>query len=128
MNRRAFVAGLGAVLAAPLAVGAQDCALPTFSKGKFTVPLDRDAVRAEWASRGYGDITVKPYAREWSRGEHTHPVHLVFTLVTGRAEFRMTGQRFVLEPGDELCYPANTVHSARNLFEGTSEMMEGSRR
>ena len=129
MDRRTFLAGTGAVLlAAPLAAETQDCASPTFKKGKFAMPLDRDVVRAEWVSRGYTDINVKPYPRGWSRGEQTHPVHLVVTLVAGMAEFRMVGQHFVLEPGDELCYPAYTVHAARNLYEGTSEMMEGSRR
>ena len=126
--RRRFLATLaGGLLAAPLVAETQDCASPTFKKGKFAIPLDRDVVRAEWVSRGYTDINVKPYPRGWSRGEHTHPVHLVVTLVAGMAEFRMAGQHFVLEPGDELCYPAYTVHEARNLYEGTSEMMEGSR-
>ena len=115
------------LLAAPLMAEAQDCASPTFKKGKFAIPMDRDVVRAEWVSRGYTDINVKPYPRGWSRGEHTHPVHLIITLVAGRMEFLLTGQGFVVEPGDELCYPAYTVHSARNLYEGTSEMMEGSR-
>jgi len=128
LARRRFMAVIaGGLLAAPLVAETQDCASPTFKKGKFAIPLDRDVVRAEWVSRGYTDINVKPYPRGWSRGEHTHPVHLVVTLVAGMAEFRMAGQHFVLEPGDELCYPAYTVHAARNLYEGTSEMMEGSR-
>jgi len=36
-------------------------------------------------------------------------------------------QRFVIEPGDELFYPAHVVHSARNLYDGTSQTMEISR-
>ena len=105
----------------------QDCTSPTFTKGKFAVPVDRDAVRADWISRGYSYVDVKPYGPGWSRGEHTHPVHLIITLVAGRMEFLLTGQRFV-EPGDELCYPAYTVHSASNLHGGTTQMLEGSKR
>jgi mannose-6-phosphate isomerase-like protein (cupin superfamily) len=43
-------------------------------------------------------------------------------------EFVFGGQRFVVEPGDELFYPAYTVHSARNLYEGTTQMMESYKR
>jgi hypothetical protein len=43
-------------------------------------------------------------------------------------ELLMAGQRFVVEPGDDLLYPAHMVHSARNLYDGTSQMMEGSKR
>jgi mannose-6-phosphate isomerase-like protein (cupin superfamily) len=50
------------------------------------------------------------------------------TIVTGRMEFVFGGQRFVVEPGDELFYPAYTVHSARNLYEGTTQMMESYKR
>jgi len=77
---------------------------------------------------GYSHPVVKPYAHGWSKGEHTHPVHLVITVVAGRMELLMAGQRFVVEPGDELSYPAHRVHAAKNLSEGTSEMMEGAKR
>jgi len=107
---------------------AQESNPPTFTKGKFAVPVNRDAVTAEWAARGYSYPEVKRYAQGWSRGDHTHPVHLVITVVAGRMEFLMAGQRFVVEPGDELFYPAHTVHLARNLYDGTSQMMEASKR
>jgi quercetin dioxygenase-like cupin family protein len=43
-------------------------------------------------------------------------------------EFLIAGQRFVVEPGDELFYPAHVVHSARTLYDGTSQMLESSKR
>ncbi len=64
----------------------------------------------------------------WSKGEHTHPVHIIVTMIVGRMEFIIAGQRFVVEPGDELLYPAHAVHSARNLHDGASHMMESSKR
>jgi quercetin dioxygenase-like cupin family protein len=50
------------------------------------------------------------------------------TVVAGRMELLMAGQRFVVEPGDEIAYAAHTVHAARNLYEGTSQMMESVKR
>ena len=96
---------------------------PTFTKGKFAVPISRDDVTADWMARGYSKPEVKPYAPEWSRGEHTHPVDIIITVVVGQMEFIIAGQRFVVEPGDEIFYPAHVVHSARNLYDGTSQMM-----
>jgi len=80
------------------------------------------------SSRGYCHPEVKPYAQGWSKGEHTPPVHIIITVVAGRMEFIMASQRFVVEPGDELFYPAHVVHSARNLYDGTSQMMESAKR
>jgi mannose-6-phosphate isomerase-like protein (cupin superfamily) len=116
------------VMVGPVLADAQEGNPPTFTKGKFSVPVNRDAVTADWTARGYSHPEVKPYAQGWSRGDHTHPVHLVITIVAGRMEFLMAGERFVVEPGDELSYPAHTVHSARNLYDGTSQMMESSKR
>jgi len=33
-------------------------------------------------------------------------------------------QRFVVEPGDAILSPAHAVHSARNLYAGTSLRLE----
>lgn len=100
---------------------------PTFTKGKFAVPISRDDVTADWTARGYSKPEVKPYPQGWSKGEHTHPVHILITVVVGRTEFIIAGQRFVVEPGDELFYPVHAVHSARNLYDGTSQMMTSSK-
>jgi quercetin dioxygenase-like cupin family protein len=54
-------------------------------------------------------------------------VSLIMTLVTGRMEFIFAGHRVVVEPGDELLYPAHTVHAASNIHDGTTQMMESYR-
>jgi mannose-6-phosphate isomerase-like protein (cupin superfamily) len=100
----------------------------TFTKAKFAVPINKEVVEADWTARGYSKPKIESYAQGWSRGEHTHPVNLIMTIVTGRMEFVFGGQRFVVEPGDEIFYAAHTVHSARNLYDGTTQMMEGSKR
>ncbi len=101
---------------------------PTFTKGKFAVPISHEDVKADWTARGYSNPKVESYAQGWSRGEHTHPVSLIMTVVAGRTEFIFAGQRFVVEPGDELLYPAHIAHSARNIYEGTTRMMESYKR
>ena len=132
MNISALLVGcvvLGvSVLGGPVSADAQESQAPTFIKSKFAVPVNRDAVTADWAARGYFYPGVRPYAQGWSGGEHTHPVNFLFTVIVGRMEFLMAGQRFVVEPGDELSYPAHIVQSAKNLYDGTSEMMESSKR
>ena len=100
----------------------------TFTKAKFAVPINNEVVEADWTARGYSKPKIESYVQGWSRGEHTHPVNLIMTIVTGRMEFVFGAQRFVVEPGDEIFYAAHTVHSARNLYDGTTQMMEGSKR
>ena len=108
-------------LPAPMA---QERHQPTFIKGKFAVPVSQDKVRKDWTVRGYSYPRVQPYPQGWSRGEHTHDVALIMTLLTGRMEFVFADQRFVVEPGDELAYPAHTTHAARNLYDGATQMLE----
>ena len=108
--------------------GANDEEQATYTKGKFAVPISDEVVEADWTARGYAKPKIESYAQGWSRGEHTHPVNLIMTIVTGRMEFVFGTQRFVVEPGDEIFYAAHTVHSARNLYDGTTQMMEGAKR
>ncbi len=139
MDRRIFIGSLvGSLLAAPRAVQTQPAGRllmaadgenpATFTRGKFAVPLSHEVVKADWTARGYSDPKTQYYARGWAKGEHTHPVSLIMTIVTGRMEFVFGVQRFVVDPGDELFYPAYTVHSARNLYDGATQMMESSKR
>ena len=127
MDRQAFLVSLFTTISVMwrhvAAAGAERQA--TFTKGKFAVPISPEAVEADWTALGYSKPKVESYAQGWSRGEHTHPVHLIMTIVAGRMEFVFGEERYVVEPGDEIFYAANTVHSARNLYDGTTQMMEG---
>jgi mannose-6-phosphate isomerase-like protein (cupin superfamily) len=114
---------MGLVVAA-----ADDGKQATFTRGKFAVPIRHEVVEADWTARDYSKPKIESYAQGWSRGEHTHPVNLIMTIVTGRMEFVFGRQRFVVEPGDEIFYAAHTVHSARNLYDGTTQMMESYKR
>jgi len=131
VNRRAF---LGAMVLGLLAGGVFLAATdsesedgPTFTKGKFAVPVNTETVKHDWTARGYSNPRIRYYPQGWSRGEHTHPESLIMTVLTGRMEFTFGAQRFVLEPGDELSYAANTVHSAKNLSDDPTQMMSSER-
>jgi len=113
------------LLLAPLAGGEKHA---TFTKGKFAVPISAETVEADWTARGYSKPKVESYSQGWSKGGHTHPVNLIMAIVAGRMEFTFDGERYVVEPGDEIFYAANTVHSARNLHDGTTQMMESYKR
>jgi len=128
MDRRAFLGNLaGSLLAARThakAEGREGEEKPTVTKGKFAVPVNPENVKQDWTTRGYSAPQLRSYPQGWSRGEHTHPVSLIMTVLSGRMEFTLAAQRFVLEAGDELSYAANTVHSAKNLYDGSTVMLE----
>ena len=44
--------------------------------------------------------------------DHTHSFEKKDSIVSGRFWFQMHGERVVLEPGDMIVVPANTVHAA----------------
>ena len=98
-------------------------ARPTLVEGKFEVPIDRRVVVLDWTARGYSSPTLRLYPRGWARGEHAHATNMLITLIAGRMEFVIADQRVVVEPGDELLYPARVGISARNLHDGTSRTL-----
>ncbi len=108
-----------AALALPRVVHAQS--QPTFVKGKFDVPLDREAIKQEWKRLGYSSCQYEGKGKDWTKGEHTHAWYILFAGKAGKMEFIINDRRFVLEPGDELFYPKDAVMVASNLFDGRSE-------
>ncbi|KAK7087472.1 hypothetical protein V1264_021519 [Littorina saxatilis] len=45
--------------------------------------------------------------------DHTHTVSKKDSILTGRFQFAMHGETVVLQPGDMVEVPKNTVHNAR---------------
>ena len=121
------------VLAMPSLSGnaaAQDETVPNFVKSKFELPLKVEEIRKEWKALGYSQCAFEGKEKGWSsegperhRGEHAHGWHMLFAGKTGKMEFIIEGQHYVLEPGDELYYPKNGVIAARNLHDGRSEWL-----
>ena len=115
---------IAAAYALPLAAHAQDETQPTFVKGKYDTPLDREAVEQDWVRLGYSNCRFSGKGEGWTKGEHTHEWHTLFAGLEGKMEFIINDKRFVLEAGDELYYPKGEVMAARNLNDGRSEWFE----
>ena len=130
MDRRALLVSLFTTISVMWrqVAAAEEGKQATFTKGKFALPISPETVHADWTARGYSKPKLESYSQGWSKGEHTHPVNLIMTIVAGRMEFAFDGEHYVVEPGDEIFYAANTVHSARNRYDGTTQMMESYKR
>ena len=114
-----------------LVAGNQDGTEPYLVSGKFKLPLNTDEIKEQWKALGYFQCEYDGKEKGWSseragrhKGEHTHPWYILFVGKSGKMEFIIQGQRFVLEPGDELYYPKNAVMAARNLHDGRSEWFD----
>ena len=95
---------------------------PVLVKGKFETPVSLEGVVADWKARGYSDWVSSWKEKGWS-SERAYSKNCVRTVLDGRMEYIIDGQRFVLEPGDEFFYPANATQTARNLSDGVSKML-----
>ncbi len=136
-NPIGFLAFLLLVLGTPsqtLVAGNQYGTEPYLVKGQFELPLTTDEIREQWPGPrgneilGYRGCQFIGKDKGWTsdrperrKGEHTHPQYALFAGKMGKMEFIIQGQRFVLEPGDELYYPKDAVIAAKNLHDGRSE-------
>ena len=114
-----------------LVAGNQDGTEPYLVNGKFKLPLNTDEIKEQWKALGYFQCEYDGKEKGWSseragrhKGEHTHPWYILFVGKSGKMEFIIQGQHFVLGPGDELYYPKNAVVAARNLYDGRSEWFD----
>ena len=101
--------------------GTEDASEPHFIKDKFELPLKTDTIKKQWKALGYFQCEFDGKEKGWSIDEHTHPWYILFAGKSGKMVFIIQGQRFMIEPGDELYYPKNAIIAARNLYDGRSE-------
>ena len=113
---------ISAVLMMATIVGALAGEGPVLVKAKFATPVSPEGVVEDWKARGYSDWASSWKEEGWSSDRSYHKFCLR-TVVAGRMEYIIEGQSFILEPGDELLYPANATQTARNLFDGVSKML-----
>jgi quercetin dioxygenase-like cupin family protein len=88
---------------------------------------DRTKIAADWASRGFScDLWTDPPGQRWE--DFRQATDELVTMLEGRMEFEVAGKVYHPEVGEELLIPAGTVHSARNVGEGTARWLYGCRR
>jgi len=94
------------------------------TKQKFTQPVDRDAVAANWRDRGYScALFVDPPGREWN--DFVHATNELVTVSEGRLELTVGETRLLAEPGDEIFIPRHCRHSVKNIHDGTTRWLFG---
>ena len=72
--------------------------------GKFSDPLDKSAVAAEWRARGYSCGTfVDPPGQRWE--DFVHDYNELVTVVEGKLEMEVAGATLTVGPGDEVFIP-----------------------
>ena len=128
-KRLGYLAILVLILGIPTFVASsRDGAEPYLVKSKFALPLDIVEIREQWKALGYQQCAIEGKVKGWTsdrperhKGEHTHPWYALFAGEAGKMEFIIQGQRYVLEPGDELYYPKDAVIAAKNLHDGHSQ-------
>lgn len=94
------------------------------TKAKFAAPVDRRAVAADWAARGYScGLFVDPPGREWNG--FVHDTNELVTVAEGQLELEVAGETVEAGPGDEVFIPRGAVHSVRNVHEATTRWLFG---
>jgi len=93
-------------------------------KGRFSHPVDRAAVAADWRERGYScDLFVDPPGREWN--DFVHDTNELVTVAEGRLEMTVGEVRLIAEPGDEVFIPRGARHSVKNVNTATTRWLFG---
>lgn len=88
--------------------------------------IDRAAVRAEWAERGFScELWVDPPGQAWL--DFVHDQDELVLLLDGSLVVEIAGRTVRLEPGDEWLIQAGTRHSTR-AGEGGARWLYGYRR
>ena len=100
--------------------------VPILTKNKFETPVNYDKVFEEWKMRGYSTWSNSSKEKGWSStGSFDH--NCVRIVLDGRVKYIIEGKSFIMEPGDELIYPANATQTATNLYDGVSRVLIGTK-
>ena len=91
---------------------------------KFSDPIDAGLVASDWRARGYDCREFNdPPGQRWE--DFVHRVNEVVTVVEGRLEIEIDGERFEAGPGDEVFIPKDALHSVRNIHSGRTRWLFG---
>jgi quercetin dioxygenase-like cupin family protein len=59
--------------------------------------------------------------------DHTHSFDKKDTVLRGRFRLRLLGQEVILEPGDMIAVPANTIHNAEVVGDESVVSLDASK-
>ena len=91
---------------------------------RFPTPVDQAAVATSWHARGYScSDFVDPPGRAWT--DFVHDCNELVTVVEGKLELEVAGERVVAAPGDEVFIPRYARHSVFNIHDGTTVWLFG---
>lgn len=93
-------------------------------RGRFPLPVDRDAVETSWRERGYSCHSLTdPPGQEWNG--FVHATNELVTVVEGELELEIGSDRCTAGPGDEVYIPRDAVHSVKNIHSGRTRWLFG---
>lgn len=96
----------------------------TVVRGRFPAPVDAAQVARDWRARGYSCHDFRdPPGREWK--DFVHRTQELVTVVEGRLELEIAGERVTAGPGDEVFIPKGAVHSVQNVHPGRTRWLFG---
>ncbi len=88
--------------------------------------VDREAVRADWATQGFScELWVDPPTQVWH--DVQHEVDVLLLLLEGNSLLEFDNRILRLLPGDEICIRAGTRFTVRNQDEAPTRWLHGYR-
>lgn len=91
---------------------------------KFKEPFTEGEVAADWRVRGFScGLFVDPPGRAWN--DFVHRTNELVTVAEGQLEMTIAGHKIVVEPGDEVFIPRESLHSVKNIHRGTTRWYFG---
>jgi mannose-6-phosphate isomerase-like protein (cupin superfamily) len=93
-------------------------------RGKFSTPLERSKVAADWRKRGYScALFIDPPGREWT--DFIHASNELLMVADGLLEVVVDGTKLFAQPGDEIFIPKGARHSVRNVHSEATHWLYG---
>ncbi len=90
----------------------------------MTTPVDRNAVAADWRTRGFScGLWVDPPGQVWA--DFVHDTDEIVMVVEGEVQFEIAGVIHRPRVGEELLIPAGAPHTVRTLGPTGSRWLYG---
>ncbi len=93
-------------------------------RAKYPAPVDHGTVADSWRGQGYSCYSMTdPPGQEWN--DFVHSTNELLTVLEGRLELTLDGEKVTVGPGDEVFIPRDILHSVRNVNSGKTRWLFG---